>query len=65
MRTCCVCGHDLDYHTYDKIHDWFRCHGIGSDGYQCECRMIRKLDIDYELETRIEQHRKEFEKGTG
>jgi len=38
-NVCCVCGHDLGYHIDDN--DYWRCHSLGADGWQCEC-ILRK-----------------------
>ena len=57
---CCVCGHPLSYH-FDE-GKWWRCHGLGQDAYQCECRLFKdeewgiepKLE-DYDLDKRVQK----------
>ena len=36
-NVCCVCHHDLRLHIDEK--DVWRCHLLGSDGWQCECAL--------------------------
>jgi len=59
---CCVCGHKLSVHI-DEGEGW-RCHSLGSDGFQCEC-FLRKDRAEgnmeyYELSRRIEEFKKTF-----
>ena len=66
--TCCVCGHPLSTHI-NEDNGMFRCHSLGKDIYQCECRLVKfyendKLD-DFDLKGRMEKHRKEFKEGRG
>lgn len=60
---CCVCAHTLDMHI-DEGSGW-RCHALGSDGYQCEC-WLRKGRYEsirgYSLGTRVQQHLEELER---
>lgn len=45
---CCVCHHDLDTHI-DEGNFW-RCHSLGVDFYQCECILSKhkaKDDISF------------------
>lgn len=44
---CCVCGHRLDRHIDEG--EWWRCHSLGPDSYQCECRLLKHLDEEYGL----------------
>jgi len=59
---CCVCGHKLSSHI-DEGKYW-RCHAIGPDGYQCECRLLKDVAendiLFYALELRIEEAVQEF-----
>jgi len=43
---CCICGHSL--HEHFEEERWFRCHAIGRDYYQCECRIIKDLETPLE-----------------
>jgi len=64
---CCVCGHSLSTHIDEK--EWWRCHSLGADAYQCECRLVKLSDdsklIDYDLKHRVDDHLKEFREGHG
>ena len=63
---CCVCGHSLNSHIDEG--DFYRCHSLGSDTYQCECRLIKHDDfcedtfsIDYyDLGKRVDEVLKEL-----
>jgi hypothetical protein len=55
---CCICHHSLHYHL-EELGGW-RCHLLGSDGYQCECwlrpeRADNNKDF-YNLARRVQQH---------
>ena len=61
---CCVCGHELDLH-FDEVDGW-RCHTLGSDGYQCEY-WLRKQKAEgkisfYDLKIRKKEQIEELEK---
>ena len=59
---CCVCHHDLDDHI-DEGNFW-RCHSLGADAYQCECNLSKdkaKDDINfYDLAQRAEEQMDEL-----
>ena len=58
---CCICGHTL--HEHFEEEKWFRCHAIGTDCYQCECRIIKDLETpleDYDYIKRKFNHIKEL-----
>jgi len=60
---CCVCGHPLNCHIDEG--DYWRCHYMGYDFYQCEC-VLRKDrargDINYyDLKRRLKERLKELE----
>ena len=64
---CCVCGHKLSSHINEN--EYWRCHSLSKDCYQCECRLMKveetdKLE-DYDLKLRMLKHRKEFAEGIG
>lgn len=72
MAVCCVCGHDLCMHIPESmemgpyLQGWWRCHCLGGDGYQCECRLLHWADhheesklSDYDLDKRAEELIKE------
>jgi hypothetical protein len=52
---CCVCGHKLEYHL-DEGGVW-RCHALGPDTYQCECRLLKYLGDKerYDLGSRTDE----------
>lgn len=54
---CCVCHHDLDDHI-DEGNFW-RCHALGLDHFQCECILSKhkaKNDIKFfDLGRRVEE----------
>jgi hypothetical protein len=56
-ETCCCCGHKLGQHIPET--EGFRCHCLGSDGYQCECflRYGRYAEglAGYDLKKRIQK----------
>ena len=54
-RRCCVCGHLLFHHIDEG--DYWRCHTLGRDAYQCECRLLKKVgDLEFfNLDSRIIQ----------
>lgn len=39
--TCCVCLHELDIHIEES--KWWRCHALGPDFTQCECRCLKEI----------------------
>lgn len=55
-KVCCVCLHDLSDHI-DEVKG-YRCHSLGTDGFQCEC-FLRKDRYDsiegFQLDKRISQ----------
>lgn len=59
---CCVCHHDLDDHIDEG--DFWRCHALGLDHYQCECILSKhkaKNDINfYDLALRAEEQIEEL-----
>jgi len=57
---CCVCGHPLDLHIDEG--DYWRCHALGSDGPQCECRLLKNpglVEVPLEFYD-YEKRQKEF-----
>ena len=60
-NTCCCCGHSLENHV-DEGRQW-RCHCLGPDFYQCECRLRKHEDglVEYDLNSRIANMKKEEE----
>lgn len=61
-KVCCVCGHKLASHI-DEGDGW-RCHSLGSDGYQCECFLRKDRTSEeginfYGLKARIAKARNE------
>ena len=64
---CCICGHKLSAHVDED--EYWRCHLLAQDVYQCECRLVKETDIDkledFDLKKRMLKHRKEFEEGHG
>ena len=57
-EVCVVCGHLLRSHLEEK--EGWRCHTLGTDGYQCEC-FLRKGRYEeglegYSLERRTQRH---------
>lgn len=57
MKVCCVCGHDLDWHIDEE--KWWRCHLLGADYYQCECRLLKihgRKKNDYNVEKRAREY---------
>jgi len=58
---CCVCGHSLSSHIDEG--EYWRCHAIGSDGSQCECRLLKSVSDDiqfWNLRKRVEENLKEL-----
>lgn len=59
---CCVCHHDLEYHV-DEGNFW-RCHMLGLDHFQCECILNKgKAENDikfFDLASRAEEHMKDL-----
>ena len=57
VEKCCVCHHDLNVH-FDE-GDFWRCHSLGVDFYQCECILNKhkaKDDISfYDLAKRAKE----------
>lgn len=57
IEKCCVCHHDLDTHIDEG--DFWRCHSLGADAYQCECILQKhkaKDDISfYDLARRAKE----------
>lgn len=69
---CCVCGHPLEAHVEETrevwfgpaIKSWHRCHCMGPDGFQCECRLINWADSangksEYDVDKRVAELRKQ------
>lgn len=61
-NVCCVCNHDLDYHIDEN--DFWRCHCLGSDGWQCECTLRKDRSENnisyYDLERRVKKQIEEL-----
>jgi len=61
---CSVCFHLLVAHVDEK--DWWRCHCLGGDGYQCECRLVKDEIADnrefYDYKKRMLEFLKELKK---
>ena len=62
---CVVCHHPLANHIDEER--WWRCHSLGSDLYQCECRLQKfNEEIEqYSLKKRSDKHLQEFKEGYG
>jgi len=62
--TCCVCGHPLSLHVDEG--EYWRCHALGGDGPQCECRLLKNPGLGevplefYEYERRLEEFTREM-----
>jgi len=59
---CCVCHHPLANHIDEG--KWWRCHSLGADFYQCECRLQEYGDKDYyDLGKRIKEQLEDLKNG--
>lgn len=64
---CCVCHHDLSIHVDEG--DFWRCHALGLDHFQCECILSRnKAENDikfFDLALRVEEQIKDLRESNG
>lgn len=59
MGTCVVCGHPLSHHVWEGDSQWWRCHSLGCDMFQCECRLAAisgRTRDSYDAKKRILEH---------
>lgn len=47
-KVCIVCWHELDRHIEEDR--WWRCHSLGPDMSQCECRCLKEIGEEQGLE---------------
>ena len=56
QRICIICKHPLNSHLDDG--EYWRCHCLSTDGYQCECRVFKKYYFNLsELDEKIRSNK--------